>query len=121
MIIVLIRRHDLVFVRPAGWRALLETRSDLAADPLVALWVDKGRPLIGRRAAPGEGRWRGSWPAAATICRQRTAFIRYAGGRHCLGRPTPRLKFHQGVWRRAHGGRTLEALRRTCLTALPWR
>ena len=50
-----IRRHDLVFVSPAGWRALLETRSDLAADPLVALWVDKGRPLIGRRAAPGEG------------------------------------------------------------------
>ena len=49
------RRHDLIFVRPTRWRSLLETRGDLAADPLVALWVDKGWPLIGRRAMPGEG------------------------------------------------------------------
>ncbi|MEJ1969138.1 MAG: malonate decarboxylase holo-[acyl-carrier-protein] synthase [Rhizomicrobium sp.] len=50
-----IRRHDLVFVRPAGWRSLLATRADLATDPLVASWVDRGWPLIGRRAMPGDG------------------------------------------------------------------
>ena len=49
-----IRRHDLIFVSPAGWRSLLETRADLAADAFVALWADRGWPLIGRRAAPGE-------------------------------------------------------------------
>ncbi len=49
------RRHDLIFVDPGAWRSLLDTRGDLAADPLVALWVDNGRPLIGRRAMPGEG------------------------------------------------------------------
>ena len=27
---------------------------DLAAEPLVALWADKGWPLVGRRAMPGE-------------------------------------------------------------------
>ena len=49
-----VRRHDLVFVSLSGWRSLLATRGDLAADPLVARWVDKGWPLIGRRAMPGE-------------------------------------------------------------------
>jgi phosphoribosyl-dephospho-CoA transferase len=49
------RRHDLLFVRPAGWRSLLQTRRDLAAEPLAAIWVDNGWPLIGRRAIPGEG------------------------------------------------------------------
>jgi phosphoribosyl-dephospho-CoA transferase len=48
------KRHDLIFVRPAAWRSLIETRGDLAEVPLVALWVDKGWPLIGRRAMPGE-------------------------------------------------------------------
>jgi phosphoribosyl-dephospho-CoA transferase len=49
------RRHELIYVSPAAWRSLLETRGDLAADPLVAPWVDKGWPLIGRRAMPHEG------------------------------------------------------------------
>lgn len=49
------RRHDLIFVSPTGWRSLLEARGDLAADPLVAPWVDNGWPLIGRRAMPDEG------------------------------------------------------------------
>jgi phosphoribosyl-dephospho-CoA transferase len=31
-------------------------RRDLAADPLVASWVDKGWPLVRRRAVSGEGR-----------------------------------------------------------------
>ncbi len=48
------RRHDLVFVSPEGWRAVLATRCDLAAEPLIALWVDSGWPLIGRRPEPGE-------------------------------------------------------------------
>jgi phosphoribosyl-dephospho-CoA transferase len=50
------RRHDLIYVSPAAWRSLLATRGDLAADPLVARWVDNGRPLIGRRAMPHEVR-----------------------------------------------------------------
>ena len=50
------RRHDLIFVSSTGWRALLQTRRDLAVGPLVGSWVDKGWPLIGRRAMPGEGR-----------------------------------------------------------------
>jgi phosphoribosyl-dephospho-CoA transferase len=49
------RRHDLIFVGRRAWRSLLETRGGLAADPLVAGWVDNGWPLIGRRAMPGEG------------------------------------------------------------------
>jgi phosphoribosyl-dephospho-CoA transferase len=48
------RRHDLVFVSQEGWRALLATRRDPAANPLVTLWGDRGWPLIGRRAVPGD-------------------------------------------------------------------
>jgi phosphoribosyl-dephospho-CoA transferase len=47
-------RHDLVFVSSAGWRAMLATRRDLAADPLVARWPDEGWPTIRRRAKPDE-------------------------------------------------------------------
>lgn len=50
------RRHDLAFVSRTAWRALLATRRDLAENPLVACWVDKGWPLIARRAMPGEPR-----------------------------------------------------------------
>jgi phosphoribosyl-dephospho-CoA transferase len=49
------RRHDLVFVRPTAWRSFLETRHDLADDPLVAGWVDRGWPFIARRLASEEG------------------------------------------------------------------
>jgi phosphoribosyl-dephospho-CoA transferase len=52
---VLIHRHDLVFVRAAGWRLLLKRRSDLGAVPLVARWVESGWPLVKRRVAPGDG------------------------------------------------------------------
>jgi phosphoribosyl-dephospho-CoA transferase len=48
------RRHDMIFVSPAAWRALLETRDDLAAEPLVAGWIDRGWPLVARRATPCE-------------------------------------------------------------------
>lgn len=50
----MVRRHDLIFVSPAAWRALLQTREDLARDLLVAGWVDRGWPLIARRATPCE-------------------------------------------------------------------
>ena len=50
-----LRRHDMVFLRPIAWRRFLETRADLAEDPLVAGWVDQGWPLIARRFAPDEG------------------------------------------------------------------
>jgi phosphoribosyl-dephospho-CoA transferase len=43
-----------VVFSPSGWRSLLETRFDLATDPLVATWIDKGWPLVARRAMPGE-------------------------------------------------------------------
>jgi phosphoribosyl-dephospho-CoA transferase len=50
-----IRRHDLAFVSVAGWRSLLKKHEDLAANPLVARWVENGWPLVRRRAAPGDG------------------------------------------------------------------
>jgi phosphoribosyl-dephospho-CoA transferase len=49
-----LRRHDLAFVSPLAWRAVLENRRDLAQEPLVADWVDRGWPLIVRRRAPGD-------------------------------------------------------------------
>ena len=49
-----IGRHDLVFVRPEGWRAMLATRGDLAADPLITRWSERGWPTVRRRAMPGE-------------------------------------------------------------------
>ncbi len=47
-------RHDLVFIDPRGWRAMLATRSELAVEPLVARWADEGWPVIRRRSMPGE-------------------------------------------------------------------
>ena len=47
-------RHDLVFVSPHGWRAMLEMRGDLAADPLVLRWPEMGWPTIRRRPLPCE-------------------------------------------------------------------
>lgn len=47
-------RHDLVFVDAKGWRTVLATRNDLAAEPLVARWAEEGWPAIRRRAVPGE-------------------------------------------------------------------
>ncbi len=48
------RRHDLIFVSPTRWCSLIRSRADLAADPLVAFWVDNGWPLVRRRALPDE-------------------------------------------------------------------
>jgi phosphoribosyl-dephospho-CoA transferase len=37
-----------------AWRSLLKTRDDLAGEPLVIGWVDRGWPLVARRAMSGE-------------------------------------------------------------------
>ncbi|MDQ8731690.1 malonate decarboxylase holo-[acyl-carrier-protein] synthase [Bradyrhizobium daqingense] len=47
-------RHDLVFVSPKGWRAMLEPHGELACDPLVLYWAELGWPTIRRRALPSE-------------------------------------------------------------------
>ncbi len=49
-------RHDLVFISPGRWDAMLSGRGDLAADPLVAMWSSRGWPTIRRRAMPDEPR-----------------------------------------------------------------
>jgi phosphoribosyl-dephospho-CoA transferase len=48
------RRHDLIFLSPVAWRSLVKTRDDLAGEPLVAGWVDRGWPLVARRLMPDE-------------------------------------------------------------------
>jgi phosphoribosyl-dephospho-CoA transferase len=50
-----VQRHELFFISPSGWRAALATGGEIAAEPLVAQWADRGWPLIGRRPLPGEG------------------------------------------------------------------
>jgi phosphoribosyl-dephospho-CoA transferase len=50
----MIRRHDLIFVSPVAWRSLLQRHDDLAGEPLVVEWVERGWPLIARRAMHGE-------------------------------------------------------------------
>jgi len=49
-----LRRHDLIFVSPAAWRSLLQTRDDLSGEPLIVDWPDRGWPLVARRAIPCE-------------------------------------------------------------------
>jgi phosphoribosyl-dephospho-CoA transferase len=49
-----LRRHDLIFVSPVAWRALLETRDDVVKERLVMNWIDRGWPLVARRAMPGD-------------------------------------------------------------------
>ncbi len=44
------QRHHLVFLCPDGWHRLLDTRTDLSEEPLIVSWVDRGWPLIVRRA-----------------------------------------------------------------------
>lgn len=48
------RRHDLLDVEPRAWGAVLAGRTDLADVPHVAAWIGEGRPVILRRAHPGE-------------------------------------------------------------------
>ncbi len=48
------RRHDLLDVEPGAWAAALAERPDLVGVPHVAGWIEAGRPVILRRAHPGE-------------------------------------------------------------------
>lgn len=49
-----LRRHTLVTLTVAGWGAAFARDPALAADPLVREWVERGWPLIVRRASPDE-------------------------------------------------------------------
>jgi phosphoribosyl-dephospho-CoA transferase len=49
-----LRRHDLIFVSPVAWRSLLQARDDLTGEQLIVDWVDRGWPLVARRAMPCE-------------------------------------------------------------------
>lgn len=49
------QRHELYFIRPSSWHAALAARGEIAVDPLVAQWADRGWPLIGRRPLSDEG------------------------------------------------------------------
>lgn len=49
------RRHDLVFVDAAAWRAQIATCDELAADRIVATWAEHRWPLVCRRASSSDG------------------------------------------------------------------
>ncbi len=87
------RRHDLVFVSPGGWRAVLAARGDLAEDRLVAPWVDRGWPLIGRRATPGEAHGVAlGLPLPPFAGKRRLSFLMQPGDIVSTG-PPPALRF----------------------------
>lgn len=45
----------MVDVSAAAWRRVLTSRDDLAGDPMIVAWVDRGWPLVARRPGSGEG------------------------------------------------------------------
>jgi len=49
-----LQRHDLVFVSSSAWHSLVEARAELSLELLADGWVDRGWPLVARRALPGE-------------------------------------------------------------------
>ncbi len=49
-----VQRHRLVRVHPAAWDALVDSRSDLATEPLLRDWARRGWPLIVRRRLPDD-------------------------------------------------------------------
>ncbi len=48
-------RHRLVRVHPAAWDAIVDSRGDLATEPVLRDWARRGWPLIVRRRLPGDG------------------------------------------------------------------
>ncbi|MGV0908605.1 malonate decarboxylase holo-[acyl-carrier-protein] synthase [Martelella sp. FOR1707] len=48
----MIRRHDMVFIHRTCWPAVLASEPDLRVTRLVALWAERGWPLVARRADP---------------------------------------------------------------------
>lgn len=47
-------RHELIQVSAAAWHGFLATRRDLSAEPIIAEWVERGRPFVIRRSLPDE-------------------------------------------------------------------
>ena len=47
-------RHDLIWIRSSAWANILATRAEIAKHPAAIEWTDRGRPVIVRRAAPGD-------------------------------------------------------------------
>lgn len=70
------RRHDLLQLRPEAWPALLRRRPDLAGLASVRAWQAALRPVMRRRAQPGDAPQR--LPAAIALppseARRRLAF-----------------------------------------------
>lgn len=71
-----VRRHDLAYLTAAGWRQVGAAHPDLADTPVTRLWVERGWPLIGRRALLGEaaGATLG-WPLPPSSARRRVAVL----------------------------------------------
>lgn len=81
-------RHDLVFPSPDGWRAMLSGRDDLAAEPLVALWSNKGWPTVRRRAMPDEPRGMAlGLPLPPSAGKKRLSFVLVDDGVASVMRP----------------------------------
>ena len=116
-----IRRHDLIFVSPAGWRSLLATRADLAgrAASSRAGWTN-GWPLIGRRADARRGAGRAAGSAFAALRRQKAAFVSHAARRHRLRRRRRPCSMTSAAWRPPPGG-TRSARWRRWPRGMPWR
>ncbi|MBR8460123.1 phosphoribosyl-dephospho-CoA transferase, partial [Burkholderia dolosa] len=49
-----LRRHTLVTLTAAGWRAAFARDPALAADSSARAWAERGWPLVVRRASPDE-------------------------------------------------------------------
>jgi len=87
----LLQRHQLVRVRPDAWSAWLASRSDLANEPLLPGWMDRGWPLIVRRPAPGDG---SGWPLGLPLppsAGKRRIAIQMAAGDIISTTPLPTL------------------------------
>ena len=91
------RRHDLVFVSPTAWRSFLETRAELADDPLVDGWIKRGWPLIARCLAADEGHGVPlGLPLPPSAGKRRIALLMDSAGIRSVARP-PLLSAAFGV------------------------
>ncbi|KWF30062.1 malonate decarboxylase holo-[acyl-carrier-protein] synthase [Burkholderia pseudomultivorans] len=87
------RRHTLVTLTAAGWRAAFARDPLLAADPCVRRWAEHGWPLIVRRASPDEaaaGRVPLGMPLPPSVGKRRVALNVAADALATVG-PLPAL------------------------------
>ena len=47
-------RHHMLRAAPSAWAAMLSARGDLADEPLLIVWAQRGWPLVARRSACGD-------------------------------------------------------------------